>query len=226
MRSDIHGLSHRHPRVRTTAIVSIRSRQTSDRLPAFLKGAFPEILGRIRLLGVGPTGAPFVIYHEFTTERFDAEVSVPIAEPIIAAGRMQSRVLPAMTVARTLHVGPYEQLSDAYAALSGWVTEHGYEVPARTSSGISTVQAILDRAEPVPDGARDAHRAPGRGYAGLTLHCAGVLIPAAGRTPRAPPRWPCRARPLPPVDRRPVSGGDGLEISRRSSPAACPRAPR
>ena len=110
------------------AIVSIRSRRTSDRLTAFLKGAFPEILGRIRLLGVSPTGAPFVIYHEFTTELVDAEVSVPIAEPIIAAGRMQSRVLPAMTVARTLHVGPYEQLSDAYPAVSGWVTEHGYEV--------------------------------------------------------------------------------------------------
>ncbi len=110
------------------AIVSIRGRCTPDALPASIKSAFADILGKIRLLGISPTGAPFVIYHEFSADTIDAEVSVPVPVPIVASGRMHSRLLPAMTVARTLHVGPYEQLGDAHAALSAWIAANGCEV--------------------------------------------------------------------------------------------------
>lgn len=110
------------------AIVSIRDRRKQDDLPGFLKAAFPELLGRLRLLGVTPSGPPFVIYHEFGTQGIDSEVSVPIGEPIAAAGKIESRVLPAMTVARTVHLGPYEKLGDAYMALWSWIRSHGCEV--------------------------------------------------------------------------------------------------
>ena len=96
--------------------------------PDSFKAAFPELLGRLRLLGVAPSGAPFVIYHEFGTDGIDAEVSVPIGEPVAAAGKTESRVLPAMTVARTIHVGPYEKLGDAYTALWDWIKSHGFEI--------------------------------------------------------------------------------------------------
>ena len=87
-------------------IVSIRDRRKQDALPGFIKTAIPELLERLRLLGVGPSGPPFVIYHDFGAEGIDAEVSVPIDEPVAAAGRIERRVLPAMTVARAVHVGP------------------------------------------------------------------------------------------------------------------------
>jgi effector-binding domain-containing protein len=108
-------------------IVSIRDRRKQDALPEFIKTAIPELLGRLRLLGVGPSGPPFVIYHEFGPEGIDAEVSVPIDDPVAAAGRIERRVLPAMTVARAVHVGPYEKLGDAYAALWNWIRGHGLE---------------------------------------------------------------------------------------------------
>ena len=108
-------------------IVSIRDRRKQHDLPPFLKTAIPELLGRLRLLGVSPSGPPFVIYHAFGAEGVDAEVSVPTSEPVAAAGRIESRVMPAMTVARTVHVGPYEKLGDAYAALSGWIMGHGFQ---------------------------------------------------------------------------------------------------
>ena len=113
--------------VEPQAIVSIRDRRAQQDLPRFLETSFPELFGRLGLLGVSPTGPPFVIYHEFGTEGIDAEVSVPIGEPIAATGKIGSRVLPAMTVARTVHVGPYEQLGNAYAALSDWIRGHGFE---------------------------------------------------------------------------------------------------
>jgi effector-binding domain-containing protein len=113
--------------VEPQAIVSIRDRRKQQDLPRFLQAAFPELFGRLRLLGVSPAGPPFVIYHEFGADAIDAEVSVPIGEPVEAAGRIGSRVLPEMTVARTLHVGPYERLGDTYAAMWDWVGSHGFE---------------------------------------------------------------------------------------------------
>jgi effector-binding domain-containing protein len=115
-------------RVEPQAIVSIRSRRPMDDLPAFLKAAFPDLLGRLRLLGVSPSGPPFVMYHEFGADGIDAEVSVPIDQPVAADARIDRRMLPAMTVARTLHVGPYETLGNAYAAVSAWIRDHGFEV--------------------------------------------------------------------------------------------------
>jgi effector-binding domain-containing protein len=85
-------------------------------------------MSRLRLLGVTPSGPPFVIYHEFGTQGIDPEVSVPIGEPIAAAGKIESRVLPAMTVARAVHLGPYEKLGDAYMALWNWIRSHGFKV--------------------------------------------------------------------------------------------------
>lgn len=114
--------------VEPQAIYSIRERRTRDDLPRFLKAAFPELLGRLRLLGVTPSGPPFVIYHEFGTQGIDAEVSVPIDAPIVVAGKVESRVLPEMTVARTLHLGPYEKLEDAYTALRTWIRGHEFEI--------------------------------------------------------------------------------------------------
>jgi effector-binding domain-containing protein len=108
-------------------IVSIRGRRPADDVPAFIQGAFKDLFGRLRLLAVVPAGPPFVIYHEFAVDGIDAEVSVPIDRPISAAGRMVSRILPAMTVAGTVHLGSYEALSAAYAAVSGWIRDHGSE---------------------------------------------------------------------------------------------------
>jgi effector-binding domain-containing protein len=46
---------------------------------------------------------------------------------VSAAGRIQDRVLPAMTVATTLHIGPYEEFGHAYAALTDWIDLHHAE---------------------------------------------------------------------------------------------------
>ena len=36
-------------------------------------------------------------------------------------------MLPAMTVARTLHVGPYVGLVQAYAAVTDWIRDNGWQ---------------------------------------------------------------------------------------------------
>jgi effector-binding domain-containing protein len=108
-------------------VVSIRDRVAASDMPAFIGRAFGELYGRLQVLAVPPTGEPLVLYHEFGPDGIDAEVCVPYAGDITASGRIASRVLPAATVAETLHVGPYDELPAAYAALSGWIAEHGLE---------------------------------------------------------------------------------------------------
>jgi effector-binding domain-containing protein len=109
-----------------TAIISIRERVEEGEFPAFLGLAFPELFGHVGRHGVIATGHPFVIYHAFGPDRIDAEVCVPVAGPAPVGDRIKAHVLPAATIVRTLHVGPYEELGAAYQALSEWVGDHGY----------------------------------------------------------------------------------------------------
>jgi effector-binding domain-containing protein len=108
-------------------IVSIRDRRRQADIPGFLGEAFGELFGRLELLGVKPAGHPFVIYHEFGADGIDAEVCVPVAGSVAAAGRIQARLLPAMSVANTMLVGRYEDLGAAYGALTEWVLRNGLE---------------------------------------------------------------------------------------------------
>jgi effector-binding domain-containing protein len=108
-------------------IVSMRDRRPQQELPAFLGEAFGALFGKLGLLGVAPSGPPFVIYHEFGPDGVDAEVCLPIAEAVTGISEPRSRVLPPVTVASTLHVGRYEKLTAAYAALMEWIRRHEFE---------------------------------------------------------------------------------------------------
>ena len=108
-------------------IASIRSRCNQAALPGFIKTGMrgaPRNASRPRCR---PRGPPFVIYHDFGAGGIDAEVSVPIGAPIAPAGRIATRIMPTMTVARAVHVGPYEDLRHAYSALWKWIRCHELE---------------------------------------------------------------------------------------------------
>lgn len=109
-------------------IISIRGRHAETEIPGFLARSFGLLFGHLKLLGVDPAGPPFVIYHAFGPAGIDAEVCVPVASPVSAEGGVESRILPATTVARTLHVGPYEELGAAYDAVSDWIRGRGFEL--------------------------------------------------------------------------------------------------
>jgi effector-binding domain-containing protein len=108
-------------------IVSIRERHERADLPAFLGGAFGRLFSRLEELGVSPAGPPIVMYHQFGLDDVDAEVCVPIDQTIATSGPIQARVLPAVTVAGTVHVGRYEDLRAAYAALTEWLMRSGFD---------------------------------------------------------------------------------------------------
>ena len=109
-------------------VLSIRGQIAPAEISSFLGRSFADLYGRVGLLGAAAAGHPFVIYHHFGSEVIDAEVCVPVAVEVGASGGIESRVVEAATVARTIHVGPYEDLDAAYGALDRWVGDHHFEV--------------------------------------------------------------------------------------------------
>jgi effector-binding domain-containing protein len=98
-------------------------------LSPFVGTTFGELYGRLRRVGVAPDGDGLVIYHEFEDDGIDAEVCVPVATnvdvAVLASAGLLRRVVPGSTVAQTVHVGAYDALAGAYAAVESWIDEHG-----------------------------------------------------------------------------------------------------
>ena len=114
-------------------ILSIRRLLPTSELPGFIGQSYQGLYGHLGTLHVQASEALFVIYHTFGPGEVDAEICVLLPYPVAAADGMISRVLPAATVARTLHVGAYDGLGAAYTELNEWVGDHGFEAigPAR-----------------------------------------------------------------------------------------------
>ena len=113
--------------LRPQPIISVRERLDQARLPAFFGRAFGELYGHLGRHGVPPRGEPFTMYHAFGPDGIDAEVCLPVPTVVPATDRITYRELPAVTVVETLHVGPYDELGQAYQALDEWIDDHGFE---------------------------------------------------------------------------------------------------
>jgi effector-binding domain-containing protein len=91
-----------------------------------LSSAFGEIYGYLARLAVAPGGPPCVIYHDVPAvdHPFDVEICVPVARPLDPPAGWRFQELPAGLFATILHVGPYDTLGDAYAAVKEWIVGH------------------------------------------------------------------------------------------------------
>lgn len=79
--------------------------------------------------GVMPVGAPFAIFHDVIDEHTDGDIELcfPLGAPSEQEGDPAGRSLEAATVASAMHIGPYEEVSPVYHAITAWVQEHGHE---------------------------------------------------------------------------------------------------
>ena len=99
-----------------------------DGIPGFLGHAFGEVMGLLARQGLQPVGPPFARYRATDDGGWHIEAGFPVGGTPTADGRVQPMSLPGGRAARTTHVGDYAELSAAYEAVTGWLTEHGYAV--------------------------------------------------------------------------------------------------
>ena len=103
----------------------VRGHATEVELPAFLGGAFGEVIEELRKQGVAVTGPPFGRYWP-AGEGFEVEAGFPAAGSVAPAGRVVPSVLPAGAVATTVHEGGYAGLGQSYSEVEQWLPAHGY----------------------------------------------------------------------------------------------------
>lgn len=105
------------------ALVRSRRQALSD-FPKGLGDLMNAVAGEIAGAGKVPAGPPCTLYYdeEFNPNRVDVEVAFPVSDKETA-----TRTIPATLAATTVHVGSYNGLDQAYAAVYGWANANGYE---------------------------------------------------------------------------------------------------
>jgi uncharacterized protein YndB with AHSA1/START domain/effector-binding domain-containing protein len=85
-----------------------------------------EVMAAIAASGAAPAGPWFTHHLKIDPQKFDFEICVPVKEPVVATGRVQSGQQPAMKVARTVYHGDYQHLGAAWAKFDAWILANGH----------------------------------------------------------------------------------------------------
>jgi effector-binding domain-containing protein len=93
--------------------------------------AVGELIAAVAAQGQRPAG-PVFAHHlsieadcEGVPESFDFELSVPVAQAVVASGRMKPSTMPALRAAKTTYHGPYEGLPAAWGEFMEWIKAQG-----------------------------------------------------------------------------------------------------
>jgi effector-binding domain-containing protein len=81
-------------------------------------------------LGIRCHGSPPLrISHEYSEERVDSEIGVPITGPINSQqpDHITATLLPGGPAASVMHIGPHADLWTVYWAILVWMQDQGYE---------------------------------------------------------------------------------------------------
>ncbi|MFP4171071.1 MAG: GyrI-like domain-containing protein [Methanomassiliicoccales archaeon] len=76
--------------------------------------------------GIKTVGPPCTAYHRYGPEGIDVECGFPVDEEAGVEGEIHGGRLPGGRFAHILHVGPYQDLGEAYEKLDGWMNENGH----------------------------------------------------------------------------------------------------
>ena len=105
--------------------VAIRAQVTMQGL-GDLADRLNGVFGWLATRDLEAAGAPFFRYNVIDMEReLDVEAGVPVQAVVDGDDQVISGVVPAGRYATVTHVGPYDGLAEATAALLQWADEHG-----------------------------------------------------------------------------------------------------
>ena len=76
--------------------------------------------------GLAIAGRPTTRYHSTGPGLYNVEIGMPVAAATHGEGDVEVGSLPGGPVAVAMHGGPYDQLSETYAALERWIEANGF----------------------------------------------------------------------------------------------------
>lgn len=105
----------------------VRATVAVAEIGVWMSRALGAVAAHLASAGAHPAGPPFGRFHLAAGERFEVEAGFPTAEPVPEDGGVQLSSLPAGLAAATWHVGPYDEMTGAYAAVTAWIRDHDGE---------------------------------------------------------------------------------------------------
>ena len=96
-------------------------------MQAVMGPAIGELLAAVAAMGLVPAGPVFAHHRRAPGATFDFELGVPVDGAVVASGRVRPGELPAATVARATHRGPYEGLPASWGEFQAWMAARGLE---------------------------------------------------------------------------------------------------
>ena len=98
-----------------------------EKLPQLIGELLGEVFEYIQGQGLQPAGMPLMIYHHMEGDTLDLEGALPVAAQAAGTERISAGELPATLAAVTTHIGPYDQLGDAWSNLTDWMASEGLQ---------------------------------------------------------------------------------------------------
>lgn len=126
--------------------VVVRAQTSGAQLPDLLGETYGRMMGYLGGLGMEPSGAPFVAYHNMDMSNMDVEIGLPVAQPVDGAGDIAYVTLPSGKVAVAMHKGPYDMLRATYDAMSAWMHEESLQ-----PTGVAYEMYISDPGDTAPE---------------------------------------------------------------------------
>ena len=107
-------------------VLIVRRRVKRSEIAATIAETLPHIFVYAQQNGIALAGLPFTRYVEMGPGMVTMEPGMRVAGPAASSqGEIVADTLPGGPVATTTHTGPYDNLSDAYAAIEQWMAAEG-----------------------------------------------------------------------------------------------------
>ena len=133
-----------------TPMLAVTRRTEHEHIAEVLAEALPAVFNHVMGAGLAMAGPPFVRYLQMGPAYLTLEAGIPLAEmaEAPAGGDIAPGTLPGGPAAVTVHIGPYDTLPEAHAALERWMVTNEME-----AAGPPWEVYLTDPAE-VPDPAQ------------------------------------------------------------------------
>lgn len=102
----------------------IRATVGLDEIGPWVGAAFGRAAAVLAAQCLEPAGPPFVRYSPQGDGRFGVEAGFPVHRPVVHEADVDRSTLPACDALVTIHVGPYDQVAEAYERIERFAAEH------------------------------------------------------------------------------------------------------
>ena len=107
-------------------VLIVRRRVKRSEIAATIGEVLPHIFVYAQQNGIALAGLPFTRYVEMGPGLVTMEPGMRVTGPVPSGqGEVLADTLPGGPVATTTHTGPYDKLSEAYAAIERWMETEG-----------------------------------------------------------------------------------------------------